>query len=191
MATNFDLGLSRIQHLAGEVDYWYWQDHMVVVPDGPGAFAVNLRLPAQSTLDRQLRDSGVFCMGVINIMRRANRMIVPTRGDSRYDGGTWAAYGFWWNYWRTFSRNIFIPRGSLIFRVPKWKNGVMVDQGHVGVLTRAQNLASQQDGILLHSHPAVGGLAHTRLGASHAGFYYDLWLPPEDWINHDNPASKF
>lgn len=61
----------------------------------------------------------------------------------------------------------------------------MVDQGHIGVLVRAQNLAEQQDGLLLHSHPAVGGLAYTRLGASHAGFYYDEWCAPEDWINHD------
>jgi hypothetical protein len=49
----------------------------------------------------------------------------------------------------------------------------------------AQDLKNQQDGLLLHSHPAVGGLNRTRLSASHANGYYDYWIHPRDWINHD------
>ena len=51
------------------------------------------------------------------------------------------------------------------------------------MLLEPQDLFNQKDG-LLHSHPAVGGLATTRLGASHAGYYYHYVVRPEDWINH-------
>ncbi len=60
---------------------------------------------------------------------------------------------------------------------PRWEGtpgfSDVKDQGHVGVLLWTQDLKNQQDGILLHSHPAVGGLTRTRLGASHANGYYD------------------
>jgi tryptophan synthase beta subunit len=61
----------------------------------------------------------------------------------------------------------------------------VLDQGHVGVLLGEQNLAEQKDPRILQSHPAVGGLNYTRLGASHDGGYYQYAVRPENWINHN------
>ena len=44
------------------------------------------------------------------------------------------------------------------------------------MLLDRQDLPNRENGLLLHSHPGVGGLATTRLGASHAGWYYPLPL---------------
>ncbi len=190
MTTNFDRGVARLLPAVGEAPYWFWPPHMDVVPDGAGAFAVNRTLPRN--LASQMRNVGIYCQGVVNVIRRENRLIVPTLGDSRYDGGTWAAQNFWRPYRRAFVRTAFMPRGTLVGRFFRWgPNGEVLDQGHVGVLVRANDLANQQDGLLLHSHPEVGGLAYTRLGASHANWYYDYVIWPEDWVNHNNPASKF
>lgn len=183
--TNFDRGLDRLERAIGHAPYWFWPPSLAIVPDGPGAYAVNRPLPDQETLHRQMVQEGIFCQGVINVIRRANRKVVPTRGDSRYDGGTWANQGFFEDFIRPFRRTDFIPRGALIGRYFKWGNGgAVLDQGHVGVLVVKNDLAHQQSGVLLHSHPAVGGLARTDLGVSHAGWYYDYWIHPEDWINH-------
>ncbi len=185
--SNFDRGLERVRAAIGRAPYWYWPPSMDIVPDGPGAFAVNRPLP--ENLVQQMVNTGIFCQGVINVFRRANRLIVPTMGDARYDGGTWAAQNFWREFIRPFDRYDYIPRGALVGRYFRWEGAPgrsrVLDQGHVGVLTTAQDLKNQQDGVLLHSHPAVGGLNKTRLGASHAGWYYDYWIHPEDWINHD------
>lgn len=129
------------------------------------------------------------CQGIINYIRRFNSKIVPTMGDSRYDGGTWANQNYFRDFAHPFNRYVSIPRGALIGRNFRWAGApgfsAVVDQGHVGVLVEAQDLKNQQGGILLHSHPAVGGLNRTKLGDSHAGWYYQYWIHPRDWINHD------
>ncbi len=185
--TNFDRGVERVRGAIGRAPYWYWPPSMSVVPDGPGAFAVNRRLPGD--LVGQMVNRGIFCAGLINVIRRANGTSVATNGDARYDGGTYAIQNFWSAYAEPFDRWARYPRGTLIGRYFRWEGARVGDQGHVGVLLEPQDLANQKDGLLLHSHPAVGGLATTRLGASHAGWYYHYVVRPEDWINHD--AGRF
>ncbi len=181
--TNFDRGVERVRAAIGRAPYWWWPPSMDVVPDGPGAFAVNRPLP--DNLVEQMVDHGIFCAGLINVIRRANRKIVPTNGNPRYDGGTFAIQNFWSGFAERFDRWDYYPRGTLIGRYFRWDGAKVGDQGHVGVLLEPQDLAHQKDGLLLHSHPAVGGLATTRLGASHAGWYYHYVVRPEHWINHD------
>ncbi len=181
--TNFDRGIERVRAAIGRAPYWWWPPSMDTVPDGPGAFAVNHPLP--ENLVSQMVDQGIFCAGLINVIRRANRKIVATNGDPRYDGGTYAIQNFWAGFAEPFDRWAYYPRGTLIGRYFRWEGERVGDQGHVGVLLEPQDLAHQQDGLLLHSHPGVGGLAKTRLGASHAGWYYEYVVRREDWINHD------
>lgn len=38
--------------------------------------------------------------------------------------------------------------------------------------------------MILQSHPEVGGLQYTSLGASHTNWYYQYAVYPGNWINH-------
>jgi hypothetical protein len=170
--------------------YWYWPPGMDTVPDGAGAFAVNR--PVNKGHVEDAVEVGIFCQGLINFYRRFNGKIVPRDPNfpnPSYDGGTWANQRYFADYLRPFSRYVKIPRGALIGRYFRWAGApgfsLVLDQGHVTVLLEEQNLAEQKPGLILHSHPAVGGVAKTNLGNSHAGWYYEYWIAPEDWLNHN------
>lgn len=87
---------------------------MDIVPDGAGAFAVNK--PIRDEHVQEMIDVGVFCQGITNYIRRFNTKIVPTMGDSRYDGGTWANRNYFRDFAHPFYRYVTIPRGALIGR---------------------------------------------------------------------------
>jgi hypothetical protein len=133
----------------------------------------------------------MFCQAVVNLIRHANRKIVPTMGDPRYDGGTWANQNFYAAFIHEFNRFDVYPRGTLIGRNFVWAGtpgaSKVVDQGHVAALMGENNLAKQKDPLILqsHPHPAVNGLNYTRLGLSHNHWYYQYAVLPEDWINHN------
>lgn len=187
---NFNRAVKTLERAEENASYWYWPPGMDIVPDGAGAFAVNK--PVSDSQVQEMIDKGIFCQGVINYIRRFNRKVVPfdpNFKDFRYDGGTWANQRYFADYLRPFNRYVYIPRGALIGRYFKWAGAPgfsdVADQGHVGVLIQAQDLKKQQGGVLLHSHPAVGGLNRTNLGDSHAGWYYNYWVHPRDWINYE------
>jgi hypothetical protein len=187
---NFDRAVKALERAEEKASYWFWPPGMDIVPEGAGAFAVNK--PVTDGHVQQMIDVGVFCQGIINYILRFNGKKVPYDPNFRnpnYDGGTWANQRYFADFIRPFRQYVEIPRGALIGRYFRWAGApgfsAVKDQGHVGVLLRAQDLKNQQDGLLLHSHPAVGGLNRTRLGASHANGYYDYWIHPRDWINHD------
>jgi hypothetical protein len=183
--TNFDKGIAYLLPAVGKARYWYWPPNLGIVPSGPGAYAINEDVP---DIDLVIRE-GLFCQAVVNLIRRANRKIVPTMGDERYDGGTWANQNFFALFSEPFSRWAKYPRGTMVGRNFVWAGlpgaSAVLDQGHVAVLMDEQNLAQQKDPMILQSHPAVGGLNYTRLGASHNHWYYQYAVRPEDWINHD------
>lgn len=187
---NFDRAVKTLERAEDNADYWFWPPGMDIVPDGAGAFAVNK--PVTNWHVDEMIEKGVFCQGVINYIRRFNGKKVPydpTFPDSRYDGGTWANQRYFADFIRPFNRYVYIPRGALIGRYFRWAGApgfsAVEDQGHVGVLLEPQDLNNNKGGILLHSHPAVGGLNQTKLGDSHQGWYYNYWIHPGDWINHD------
>jgi hypothetical protein len=128
---------------------------------------------------------GLFCQAVVNLIRRVNRKIVPTFGDPRNDGGTRANQLYFARFIEPFARWAVYPRGTMVGRYFSWMRLAQGDQGHVAVLLGEQNLAEQNDPLILQSHPEVGGLARTRLGLSHSGWYYEYAIRPEYWINHD------
>ncbi len=185
--TNFDKGIEYLLPAVGKSRYWFWPPNLDIVPDGAGAFAVNREVPPIT----EVIDGGIFCQGVINLIRRANRKIVPTMGDERYDGGTWANQNYWAAWSEPFNRWAKYPRGTMVGRNFVWGGfpgaSEVLDQGHVAVLMGEQDLAAQKDPMILHSHPhpAVDGLNYTRLGNSHNHWYYQYAIRPENWINHD------
>jgi putative chitinase len=202
--TNFDIGLEYLTPAMENVPYWFWPPELDIVPDGVGAYAIDAPAPpiqdvinggnvTVNGVDQGLGfQRGIFCAGVVNLIRRANRKTVPKEptGDSRYDGGTWACQNFWHLYMEQFNIYSVYPRGTLVGRYFEWEGAPghsrVVDQGHVAVLWDEHNLAEQKDAWVVQSHPGVGGLDwNTRLTESHAGGYYHYAIRPEDWINHD------
>lgn len=183
--TNFDKGIAYLLPAVGKAQYWYWPPNLAIVPSGPGAYAINQEAPAIAEVIR----GGLFCQAVVNLIRRVNRKIVPTMGDNRYDGGTWANQNFFALFSEPFSRWAVYPRGTMVGRNFAWAGlpgaSAVLDQGHVAVLMGEQNLAEQKDPMILQSHPAVHGLNYTRLGASHNHWYYQYAVRPQNWINHN------
>ncbi len=176
--TNFDRGVEFLEPAIGEAPYWYWPPGMDIVPDGVGAYAVNR--PVSPDLVNTIKRGGIFCQGVGNIIRRVNRKVVPTSGDSRYDGGTLACQRFWAGYIEKFNRWAKYPRGTMLGRYFSWDRVERGDQGHVMYVLDGGVINPR----ILHSHPAIGGLGVTRLGDTHAGWYIEYAIRPEYWINH-------
>jgi hypothetical protein len=201
--TNFDKGMAYLEPAMERVPYWYWPPTLDIVPDGVGAYATNKRAPdindvikgGYLTVEGEPVEGygfqqGIFCAGVVNLIRRVNRKTVPTMSNPYYDGGTWACQNFWHLWMKPFNIYSVYPRGTLIGRYFEWAGAPgasrVVDQGHVAVLWDEHNLAEQKDAWVVQSHPGVGGLDwNTRLTVSHNGGYYDYAVRPEDWINHD------
>jgi hypothetical protein len=207
--TNFDVGIDYLKpalpssaFMQPEVPYWHWPPSMDFVPDGVGAYAINKPAPGIQDVinggvvtvegvDQGLGfQKGIFCAAVVNLIRRANRKIVPTMGNPLYDGGTWACQNFWHLYMTPFNIYSAYPPGTLIGKYFEWWGdpgaSAVKDQGHVVVLWDEHNLAMNKDAWVVQSHPEVGGLNWwTRLTASHEGGYYDYAIRPENWIDHD------
>jgi hypothetical protein len=183
--TNFDRGIEYLLPAVGKTRYWFWPPTLAIVPPGPGAYAINQPPP---DIDKVI-EGRLFCQAVVNLIRRVNRKIVPTMGDERFDGGTWANQNFFSGFSEPFSRWAVYPRGTMVGRNFVWAGAPgaspVVDQGHVAVLLGEQNLAEQKDPMILQSHPAVDGLNFTRLGHSHDGGFYHYAIRPRNWINHD------
>jgi len=199
--TNFDEGIEYLTTAIGNVPYWFWPPALDFVPDGVGAYAIDEPAPdiedvingGEVTVNGVPVGGfarGIFCAGVVNLIRRVNRKIVPTLDDNRYDGGTWACQNFWAPFMEEFNINSVYPRGTLIGRYFQWAGdpgfSAVIDQGHVAVLWDEHNLAEQKNAWVVQSHPAVGGLDwNVHLVQSHDDGYYDYAVRPEYWIDHD------
>ncbi|MBA2344715.1 MAG: hypothetical protein H0V83_06510 [Rubrobacter sp.] len=137
------------------------------------------------------------CAGVPNLFRRAAGKPIPTRGDTRYDGGI-AAYFYtsaFGGLGPGFFSSVDVPFD--LAKAKKWarktRSGVLIGrcyrgdtlagQGHVAILL--------PDGKVLQSFQ-MGDDGHPGLNAdytieqSHAGGYYEVMVHPDAWINHDD-----
>ena len=136
------------------------------------------------------------CAGVPNLFRRAVGKSIPTRGDTRYDGGI-AAYFYtsaFGGLGPGFFSKVDVPFD--LARAKKWaretrsgvligrsyRNDTLAGQGHVAILL--------PDGKVLQSFQmgddgAPGLNANFTIEQSHAGGYYEHMVHPNDWINHD------
>lgn len=117
----------------------------------------------------------VSCAGLTNLMLRQCGLRLP---ESKLGGvgGTMAYYDYYNALGKThkFCNQKDLPNGTLIGR----KYTDVNDQGHVGVIVYKNGKM-----YVLQSFPEEGVNDKYTLGESHAGYYYEYYVLPEDWLN--------
>jgi len=175
--SNFDTALGYAEQILGT---WYGWWRGGPVPDEEPAWAINKPPPDPQYVYAR----SCFCAGLTNLMRRSVGKIVPPSGGALYDGGT-LAYGEYFYHWSEWfdiykALNGLYPHGTLIGRYFDWDR-LPSDQGHVAVLL--------DGGWVLQSYDGGGGPPgvnwDTRIKDSHAGWYYEYAVLPENWINYE------
>ena len=177
--SNLDTALEYAEQILG-APYGWWIDGPV--PDGAPAWATNAPPPHPS----EVNASSCFCAGVPNLMLRSVGKVVPYThwGEELWDGGCLAYGNYFWAYSEPFSIAKALsgeyPKGTLIGRYFTWDRNAWGDQGHVAVLL--------ENGWVLQSYDAGGGSPGVNWDAqikdSHAGWYYEYAVLPENWINY-------
>ena len=125
---------------------------------------------------------GCFCAGVPNLMLRAVGREVPTLGDALYDGGCLAYGEYYADVAEAFDVNEDYPAGTLIGRYFSWERSAAGDQGHVAVVLDGGYLLQSYDGDGA-GYPGVNADVH--VADSHAGYYYEYAVRPENWLGEE------
>jgi hypothetical protein len=174
-----------IEPVIGEASYWVWEDG--IVPDGPGAYAVNEPVPDIPVVI----DGGIFCAGVPNLALRCDGKRIPFRPndpDLRYDGGV-ASY-FYGLYGPGYFTGYDVPfdLGTAKRWARRTRSGVLLGKGYWGTALWQQGHVAilLPSGYLLQSTPA-GGLNWD----SHIDYEWQSWannygvmVHPENWIEY-------
>lgn len=182
--TRLYAGIVWMTPLVGRAPYWVWRDG--IIPDGPGAYAVNA--PIRRWTRRVVRYRGLFCAAVPNLMRRKAGKVIPTRGDPLYDGGI-ASY-FSGYYGRGFFSDFevpFDPRTALAW-AQTTRSGVLLGKGYYGPEIHRQGHTAilLPSGYILQS--AYGeGLHWYRTVWDEWAYWSDggVMVAPWNWIEHD------
>ena len=188
--TNLYKGIVWIESIVGRAPYWVWRSG--IIPDGPGAYAVNR--PIGRTLRRTIKRRGLFCAAVPNLMRRKAGKIIPTKGDPALDGGI-AAYftgrfgrGFFSEFEHDFNMDRALrwareTRSAVLLGKGYWGEAIHL-QGHTGLLLPS--------GYVLQS--AFGeGLHWNRTIQQERAYWADggVMIHPRDWIEHDKGTADW
>jgi hypothetical protein len=183
-STNLYPGIKWITPIVGKAPYWLWRDG--IIPDGPGAYAVNERIPRG--LRRTILSRGLFCAAVPNLMRRKAGKVIPTRGYPEYDGGI-ASYftgvfgpGFFTKYEQPFDAQTALEwaqasRSGVLLGKGYWGEEIH-RQGHVGILLPSGYILQSVFGEGLHWYRTVWQEAAYWGGGG-------VMVAPWDWIEHD------
>jgi hypothetical protein len=145
-----------------------------------------LRAPAWSEqgpppLVAEVREATCFCAGVTNLMRREVGLEVPC-WPGQGCGGTGAYGEFFSRVLYPFNISEAYPRGTLLGRYYR----DVSDQGHVAVLASPND--PEGSGVVLQSfaneHLGSAPVVNDdyRLQSSHAGYYYEYAVLPQDWL---------
>ncbi len=163
--------------------YVWWMDGPV--PDRGPAWAENGPPPSPEEVIYE----GCFCAGVPNLLLRFVGREIPTLGDELYDGGCFA-YGQYYDYYgvaEPFDLNQDYPEGTLIGRYLDWgRLEADNDQGHVAVVLEGGYLLQSYDGDG-NGYPGVNADAH--ITDSHAGYYYEYAVRPENWLGEEEEEA--
>tara|TARA_B100001094_G_C18184610_1_gene802972 strand:+ start:2904 stop:3476 length:573 start_codon:yes stop_codon:yes gene_type:complete len=100
-----------------------------------------------------IKENGINCVGLINIIRRCLNLEIPGLNESNYAGGTYE----WFKYLKKnkklkkFNINKIYPNGTLLLR--DYKNEF--DQGHVAIIYES-NKENILESKLLHAYANTG-----------------------------------
>lgn len=144
---------------------------------------------------KKLREKGINCAGLINVMRMYSGREIPAQNDELIvRGGT----RFWYNYFdklgklELFDYEKSYPLGTLLLR--DYKN--IIDQGHMAVICEHSKEYPKKIlyGSIIHAYVGhedgkTGRVGITNLGSSHFCLtskedkgYYEYAILPEDWL---------
>ena len=165
--------------------YVWWTDGPV--PDRSPAWAENAPPPPPEEVIAE----GCFCAGVPNLLLRVVGREIPTLGNYLYDGGCLSYGQYYWDQGgaEEFDINEDYPEGTLIGRYFTWERSASGDQGHVAVVLENGYLLQSFDGDG-YGYPGVNADVH--ITDSHAGYYYEYAVRPENWIGpvEDEPLDN-
>lgn len=179
-----------ITPIVGKAPYWVWRSG--IIPDGPGAYAVNSPIGNKVTMRSLIASRGLFCAAVPTLARRTAGKIVPTKGDSTLDGGI-AAY-FRGRFGPGYFSQLEVPFN--LERAVQWarqsESAVLLGKGYWG-----ENIDSQgHTGLLLPSgyilQSAFGeGLHWYRTIWQEAAYWNNggVMVAPWNWIEHEKGVA--
>jgi hypothetical protein len=160
------------------IKYKLWLGDHEKTDDKPEPFYIN-KIPDIE----YIKQHGINCAGLINIMRLNSCGNVPGKGEWR--GGTQS----WYNYLKskdvliTFDYRQNYPKGTLLLR--NYRNPS--EQGHVTVIyDKDENDMWLNDSIIHAYNDASGGrVGISNLGYSHYSIpegYYEYAILPDNWL---------
>ena len=180
--SNLNRGLNWYWPLIDDMPYGWWTSGDV--PPYAPSYAINEACPAMSWL---LGQEG-FCASVPTLNLRAVGKRVPSYGNLRFDGGTYAYAIYYRDYIKPF-RLADVRPGDLIGRYYR----DVRDQGHVAIVLDGDRcLQSFDGGAQLEGYfngPGVNRIY--TVAQSHAGGYYEWRVSREDWINYAGDLGGF
>lgn len=184
--TNLYEGFRYIEPAIGRTRYEYWKTN--IVPTRGPTWAINQPVPPIEEVIAE----GIFCAGVPNLFLRKVGKRVPIRDDyTQFDGGT-ATYfgdnlfgpGYFAGYMESFNLQTAkrwaeeTRSGVLVGRRFVWTSGGQVaSEGHVGIVLPS--------GYVLQAYPGAGLNWDVTIEDSHDGFYYEVMVHPENWIDYE------
>ena len=143
--------------------YSWWFNEQQGLGEGAPAWAVDARAPRPA----RVRNNGLFCAAVGNLMRRSIGKTVPKNG--MYDGGT----GAWWlNFTHVHFDLGKLEKGDVLFR--RYRD--TKDQGHFAVAMGGAN------DKILQSYPDGGCDTRWTARESHSGGYYESIIKAKEWL---------
>ena len=178
-----------IESAVGKAPYWVWQGG--IIPDGPGAYAFNGKVPDISVVIKE----GLFCAAVPNLALRCDGKRIPFRPDfpdPKFDGGIAAYFSghFGAGYFTGYDDPFDLATAKKVAR--ETRSGVLLGRGYWGVALGNQGHTGilLPSGYVLQSSPA-GGLNWS----SHIDWERKYWedggvmVHPDQWIEYDDPED--
>lgn len=152
-----------IDNIVGRAPYWVWKGG--IIPDGPGAYAVNEPIGSRNEMRDRIMNRGLFCAAVPNLALRTCGKRIPTKGDPTLDGGI-AAYftgkfgpGYFSNYDEPFNLDKAVrwaqeTRSGVLLGQGYWGPEIW-QQGHTGILLPSGYILQSAFGEGLHWYRTI------------------------------------
>jgi hypothetical protein len=168
--SNMDKAIAYALNFRG-APYVWWANEQQNLGEGPPAWAVDRTAPDPLTV----RQRGLFCMAVMNLMLR--KLGKPVPKNAPYDGGTGAYRLVYGSKMRLFALSE-VERGDLLFRPYR----SVQDQGHGAVALGGPDEKVLQSFATSFGTTYPGCNTTYTARQSHDGGYYRYLLKAKDWL---------